>query len=68
MAVLQVLGTDSGCQKVADHGRDLCCMRFQREVTRVEEMDYRTGTTPATRMPSPGWTGIGRPHGDWALS
>src|SRR5207249_5257481 len=42
ITVLQLIGTDSGCEEAADHRRDLRGMRFQREVTRVEEADDGT--------------------------
>src|SRR5580693_9183483 len=39
MLVLQVVGSGSRCEEVADDCSDLCGMRFQREVTGVEEAD-----------------------------
>src|SRR2546425_9210000 len=45
-----VIGTDSGREEVADRGRDLCGMRFQREVTRVEEADDCTRNNALERL------------------
>src|SRR5436309_6132544 len=50
ITVLQLIGTDSGCEEAADRRRDLRGMRFQREVTRVEESDDGTGNIPLERL------------------
>src|SRR5262245_26192803 len=40
IALLQWIGTDSGCAEVAGRRRDLSGMRLQREVARLEEADH----------------------------
>src|SRR3989442_5932656 len=50
ITVLQLIGTDSGSEEAADHRRDLRGMRFQREVTRVEEADDGTRNIALERL------------------
>src|SRR5262245_14850484 len=40
IAVLQLIGTDSGYAEVTDRHGDLSRMRLQREVARLEETDH----------------------------
>src|SRR5215472_2836997 len=50
IALLQLIGADSGCAEVADRRRDLSCMRFQREVARLEEADHRAWNVALERF------------------
>src|SRR5262245_9899787 len=50
ITLLQSIGTDSGCPKVADRRRDLFRMSFQREVTRLEEADHGAGKVALERL------------------
>jgi hypothetical protein len=49
-AVLLAMGTDYGGRKGVDRGRDLRAIRFQCEVTGVEEPDERTRDIPLKRL------------------
>src|SRR5215510_8963294 len=50
MALLQLIGTDSGCAEVTDRRRDLSRMRFQREVACLEETDHCAWNVPLERL------------------
>ena len=50
IAFFQVIGTDSGCEEIADRRRDLVGVCFQREVARVEKPDGRTRNIPLERL------------------
>src|SRR5262245_24787678 len=50
IALLPLIGTDSGCAEVTDRRRDLSRMRFQREVARLEEADHGTWNVALERL------------------
>ena len=41
---------DSACEEVTDHCRDLLRMGLEREMARIEELDYRTGNIAPERL------------------
>src|SRR5262245_61969953 len=43
-------GDKSACKEVADHCRDLLRVGFEREVTRIEKMNYGIGNIASERL------------------